>query len=436
MEKINKHNYEVFFIDYFDGNLSPAQTEELYQFLNENPDLKEEFENFEEIPVNISDVVFPNKENLKKKSSEIINESNYQEFCIAYNEGDLNEKEEKALLKYVDANNLQAELALFQKAKLSAETEEFFEKDGLKKLLIDNTIELNETTIDEYIIANHEGDLDLQQQLELKEFIERNKKFASINNEYKKVFLDPGKVSFENKSSLKKFSLVTFSRKVIPYASAAAVLLFVVMLFSVNDLENNDLSTLTEIEKKTAVKPEEKNNETIDKSEVEKIIKKDDLEEKEKKQEKIIDNKADNDAKENSLPIRSKQNITPIRKNNPIVSFEGKIQIAALVEKPIQEKEVPLLPDPEFEALLAQRNQKQQEKFYTINELVAEKVKKDILKTDKEKFSLWYVAEAGARGLSKLTGKEYDLETGINEKGNVELIAFNTENFQYTRGKK
>ena len=40
--KINRNNYEMYFIDYLDGVLSPDLVSELLLFLDENPDLKEE----------------------------------------------------------------------------------------------------------------------------------------------------------------------------------------------------------------------------------------------------------------------------------------------------------------------------------------------------------------------------------------------------------
>ena len=49
MEKINKHNYEAWFLDYSEGNLSENEIIELNRFLSLNPELKVELENFEEI---------------------------------------------------------------------------------------------------------------------------------------------------------------------------------------------------------------------------------------------------------------------------------------------------------------------------------------------------------------------------------------------------
>ena len=47
--KISKNNYESFFIDYLDGNLSDSQIREIEAFLMNHDDLREEFEGLEKI---------------------------------------------------------------------------------------------------------------------------------------------------------------------------------------------------------------------------------------------------------------------------------------------------------------------------------------------------------------------------------------------------
>ena len=53
--KINRNNYEIFFVDYSDGKLSENQIENLMAFISLNPDLEEEFYTFinlEKLPEN------------------------------------------------------------------------------------------------------------------------------------------------------------------------------------------------------------------------------------------------------------------------------------------------------------------------------------------------------------------------------------------------
>ena len=91
--KISRDNYEVFFIDYFEGNLNREEKEELQRFLSKNPDLKNEFDQFEEINVAEPEREYKYKTELKKQVSDLgkVNEDTIDEYSIAFLEGDLNE---------------------------------------------------------------------------------------------------------------------------------------------------------------------------------------------------------------------------------------------------------------------------------------------------------------------------------------------------------
>ena len=88
MEKmISRSNYEIVFIDYFDGKLDKIRVEELFKFLSVNQDLKEEFDQF--MSVNAKPdltLEFSGKEKLKK---ETITYLNYKTLLIGYLENDL-----------------------------------------------------------------------------------------------------------------------------------------------------------------------------------------------------------------------------------------------------------------------------------------------------------------------------------------------------------
>ncbi len=139
MNYINKNNYEAFFLDYHEGNLSPHQVADLLLFLEQHPELKEDFENFENITLqNISPVTFENKNELKKDLSSVISsrsDGSWDELMIASVEEVLT-KGESILLDQqlsVDAK-LQHDFLLYQKTKLAADTSIIFEnKESLKR---------------------------------------------------------------------------------------------------------------------------------------------------------------------------------------------------------------------------------------------------------------------------------------------------------------
>ena len=137
--KINRNNYEIFFLDYMDGNLDPALIAELLIFLEENPDLKEEFEDFELISVSVeSSVIFKDKNNLKKNhvtGIDNINSTNYQNYFIASLENDLNAEELNQLKLFFKKNpSLINEYKLFENTFLSPDKKIIFlDKKTLKR---------------------------------------------------------------------------------------------------------------------------------------------------------------------------------------------------------------------------------------------------------------------------------------------------------------
>lgn len=137
--KINRNNYEQYFIDYLDGRLSAAMAMELSKFLDKNPDLKEELESFENINVNLQDSYnFSEKENLKKtviQSSGKITSKNYNNYFIAFHEGDLSTEEQAEVNTFIALNpQLRAEFKLFGASYLQTnETIVFANKKDLKK---------------------------------------------------------------------------------------------------------------------------------------------------------------------------------------------------------------------------------------------------------------------------------------------------------------
>ena len=132
-KKIDRDNYEIFFLDYFDGNLPKDLIEDLFIFLDQNFDLKEEFEQMSVISINPDKISFPNKNSLKKTESKI-NNSNYNEYLAASIEGDLNNEELIELNQFINQNpQYKKEFEIIGKTKLVDDDEIIFEnKNSLK----------------------------------------------------------------------------------------------------------------------------------------------------------------------------------------------------------------------------------------------------------------------------------------------------------------
>jgi len=119
-------------MDYLDGGMPPDQVIELMSFLKENPDLKTELEEFEEINVEPDKKRFESKISLKKLF--IVNDSNFDKFCIASLEGDLTKEETILFQTWLKQNPLKAkEFELYKKTRLIPEKITFDFKLTLKK---------------------------------------------------------------------------------------------------------------------------------------------------------------------------------------------------------------------------------------------------------------------------------------------------------------
>lgn len=231
---ITRHNCESFFLDYYEKILSPVEVAEVLFFLEENPDLKEVFEEYEAVFLEYEKVNFPDRESLKKKynreeldlilSSEI-NKTNCEQFFVASIEGLLSETQNQRLnLFLIQYPELVKEFELFQKCKLSAEHVSFRDKSLLKKETI------NAQNKDEYFIRAIDGDLNPEEEKQLTSFLQRNPEFKKEFAEFKKTILELEKITFEFKSQLKKKErqpafVYIFSQQRAYYAAAAAVLL-------------------------------------------------------------------------------------------------------------------------------------------------------------------------------------------------------------------
>ena len=136
---INRNNYEAYMLDYFEKELDPSSVAELMLFLEQNADLKDEFESFEILSIlPDADVVFPDKNTLKKNvifPTTDINRKNYEEYFIAAVENLLSQNEIAQLNSFLAVNpELLKDYSLFQHTKLQPDkTIIFGDKESLRR---------------------------------------------------------------------------------------------------------------------------------------------------------------------------------------------------------------------------------------------------------------------------------------------------------------
>ncbi len=115
--KINRNNYEPYFVDYLEGNLDEQLVDDFIEFLQQNPDLKEELSFFEPVVVSPENQSFNNKKILYKEKFDA--EETFNHAAVARLEGDISPLEKAEFENYLLIHpEKQKETALFAKSKL------------------------------------------------------------------------------------------------------------------------------------------------------------------------------------------------------------------------------------------------------------------------------------------------------------------------------
>jgi len=151
--KINRNNYEAYFIDYLEGNLGEEVVDDFIEFLQKNPDLKEELSFFESVTAEAENVVFQPKEKLYKEKYE--SEEVFNHTVVANLEGDISEKEKKEFEAYISKHpEKQEDIQLFNHTLLQPdESVTFQNKKKLYHYSVGRTILLWTTRIAAILIV-------------------------------------------------------------------------------------------------------------------------------------------------------------------------------------------------------------------------------------------------------------------------------------------
>lgn len=124
--EINRNNYESWFVDYLEGNLDETVVDRFIEFLQKNPDLKEELKLFESVTAVAEDLTFQPKNKLYKEKYD--QENAFNETAVAELEGDLDLDEIASFEKYLKSHpEKQKEKQLFEKTILLADKTILFE---------------------------------------------------------------------------------------------------------------------------------------------------------------------------------------------------------------------------------------------------------------------------------------------------------------------
>jgi len=134
---ISRQNYEIWFLDYHEGLLDSDAAEQLFSFLDKNPDLKQEFDNFEILSLENENVDFQHKNKLHKTINlpliEGLNE--FEILAVKKIENDITGSEEEILTHLTSISSERSkEFSTFKLTKLKPDTNAIYQnKDILKK---------------------------------------------------------------------------------------------------------------------------------------------------------------------------------------------------------------------------------------------------------------------------------------------------------------
>ncbi len=142
---ISLDNYEIWMLDYLDGNLSDSDEKLLLQFLDEHPHLKKELEGLDETILQPQDEVFDFKANLFKTSAEEYNISQVDFLAIKQLEDGLTAEEEVIKENYIksDSKNNNT-FESYKQTKLKADLSiRYAFKSSLKRWVLMPSLKVN-----------------------------------------------------------------------------------------------------------------------------------------------------------------------------------------------------------------------------------------------------------------------------------------------------
>jgi hypothetical protein len=131
--KIDRTNYEIWFTDWLKNTLSESQIEELNRFLENNPDLLEEFISVSSLKLlPDSSMSFKDKEQLKR-SAEEVSSLQFDLLCAAYHENDLSDAQVEEIESIIRVDpEKERTFRLIAKSRLSPPKTDYKNKYRLK----------------------------------------------------------------------------------------------------------------------------------------------------------------------------------------------------------------------------------------------------------------------------------------------------------------
>lgn len=421
--KINRKNYELYFVDYLDNNLSRGDLIEFMAFLAQNPDLEEELNLVKDIKLEPETILFKAKNSLIKKNEEIeISKEKFEELCIGKIENTLNKEEEIQLDTHIKLHpELEKELKLFKLTILKPDLSiKFANKESIKR------IELTTEKVNQLCIDHIENNLSVSEEKQFNTLLNQNQELKREFELFNLTVLKPDtSIVFLNKSSLKRRFVYPFNKSFLKISSiAVAAVIFVLIITQIVDFSNNNdkknYANLKQIKKNFKIKNIVPiNNETENKLfALTKQNKKNNL----IKKKNVFVNKDTTSA------------IANVNKPNILDSIAVKNNIINLPQEKIN-NDVAIINENKHNKYLDTTLNAvfENSKYSHFRDMINNVPYESITASSNGNFAMWDIIKAGTNGINYITGSQISVDNKTDEKKRVKRFSLKIGKIGFSR---
>lgn len=251
--KINRDNYEAYFLDYHEGVLNPEEMAGVLVFVGQNPDLKEQFEEFENISLPADESICFSGKDFLKMNTEIytgpVTLTNIEEYLVAEAEGLLSAEVHARLDEFVQQYpQFEKDRRIYRHTRLVVDNQVVYANKNALKHAVEPVAGIDESNFDEYCVKEAEGILTQEESGNLSEFVKENPQFESDRKLFAMTRLQPdASIIYQDKASLKR-NIVPL-RRILYYsmAAAASVVVLLGLYFGLNVYRTSDQVAMSRI---------------------------------------------------------------------------------------------------------------------------------------------------------------------------------------------
>lgn len=259
-QRIDHSNYEAWLLDRLEGNLTPAQEQELDAFLAAHPELDPGMDALPTLDQLDAALSRSDKDALKRALPPTGQPSleNVDDFLVARLEGDLNAEQLHALRHFLlEHPELLRSAHLYDLVKLVPEAMAFAAKQELERQLPPVGLP-DRFTLDDFLVAELEGDLTTEQRKALAAYVATRPEAGHARELMQRTRIAAEAVVYAEKGSLKRggrvIALSTWAVRFAAAASVAVLLGMGIWFLGRSEAPEQQLATVPEASTNTSTK--------------------------------------------------------------------------------------------------------------------------------------------------------------------------------------